>query len=154
MVRQQITALATSLCSLMLLSSALPAQAAPSSPSWADHVETRDGEARALRQAPGTLVFSTSDRQFDRGVDNQGWWSRTLGNADDNDNYFIGRCSDCNGGVLRNFFTFYLGRLRPESRVIAATLVLQRYEGEGAPKEPLGLFDVSTAATTQCQQWY
>ena len=32
------------------------------------------------------LIFSTSDSQFDPGVDNQGWWSDTASNYDENDN--------------------------------------------------------------------
>src|SRR5262245_4364307 len=67
------------------------------------------------------FVFDTSDSQFLSGSDNQGWWSATQVNADNNDNYFVGSNS---GNLLRNFFTFDLGAL--SGTVVSAVLEVRR----------------------------
>ena len=90
-----------------------------------------------------TLVFNTSDNQFDTGINNQGWWSDTREARDDNDNYLTGISFD---GDHRSFFTFDLSSL---SLVVTdALLELRRYQYQSsADSENLGLFDVSTDAS-------
>ena len=91
------------------------------------------------------LIFDTSDSQFDAGVDNQGYWSDTLSNYDENDNYAIG--INPLGDLSRNFFTFDLSSLT--FPVISATLELTRFNYlSSADSETFGLFDVSTDAVT------
>ena len=91
------------------------------------------------------LIFNTSDNQFDAGVDNQGWWSDTLSNYDENDNYAIG--INPSGDLSRNFFTFDLSSLTLP--VTSARLELTRFNYLSfAESEILGLFDVSTDAVT------
>ena len=90
------------------------------------------------------LIFDTSDSQFDAGVDNQGWWSRTIENSDDHDSYITGIVFDSDH---RSFFTFDLSSI--ELPVISATLELTCFEYWSADEsETLGLFDVSTDAVT------
>src|SRR3989442_589784 len=91
-----------------------------------------------------TLIFNTSDSQFDPGVDNQGWWSNSMPNIDFNANYFTGR-----SGVdeLHSFFTFDLSSL--SQTAVSATLEVVRYTYMSPdPTETLGLFDVTTDAAT------
>ena len=103
------------------------------------------GASEAQAFATQMQIFSTSDNQFDPGVDNQGWWSTTMSNYDENDNYSAGM--DTQGNNPRNFFTFDLSAL--SLPVISATLELQRYEyWSTADSETYGLFDVSTDAVT------
>jgi hypothetical protein len=91
------------------------------------------------------LIFDTSDSQFDVGVDNQGWWSDTLSNYDENDNYAIG--IDPSGDLSRNFFTFDLSLLTLP--VTSARLELTRFNYlSSAESETFGLSDVSTDAVT------
>lgn len=92
-----------------------------------------------------TMIFNTSDNQFDPGVDNQGWWSDTTAITDRlSDNYGTGISIN---GDHRSFFTFDLSLL--DTPVINATLELRRYEYvSSAESETLGLFDVSTDAET------
>ena len=90
-------------------------------------------------------IFSTSDNQFDPGVDNQGWWSDTMSNEFITDNYAIGINPE--GHKNRNYFTFDLSSL--SLPVISATLELTRFNyWSTAESETLGLFDVSTNADT------
>lgn len=91
------------------------------------------------------LIFNTSDSQFDPGVDNQGYWSDTLSNYDENDNYATG--INPFGDLSRNFFTFALSSLTLP--VISARLELTHfYYDSTAESETFGLFDVSTDAVT------
>ena len=91
------------------------------------------------------LVFDTSDSQFDAGVDNQGWWSNTLSNYDENDNYATG--INPFGDLSRNFFTFDFSSLTLP--VTSARLELTRfYYDSTAESEIFGLFDVLTDAIT------
>jgi hypothetical protein len=91
-----------------------------------------------------TIIFSTSDSQFDPGVDNQGWWSDTSFNQDNNDNYFTGRDVFT---VHRSFFSFDLSLLT--GTVVSARLEVVRYlYSSRDDSEVLGLFDVSTDAAT------
>jgi len=90
------------------------------------------------------LIFNTSDSQFDLGVDNQGWWSNTWANIDDNDDYTTGIFFDSDH---RSFFTFDLSSL--SLPVISATLELTRFNYVSyEDSETLGLFDISTDAVT------
>lgn len=95
------------------------------------------------------ITFNTSDRQFDRGVDNQGWWSATGPNVNTNDNYFAGStCRDSTCSAIdqtRNFFTFDLASL--SGTVVSATLELRRSFNQ-SPTATYQLFDVSTDART------
>jgi hypothetical protein len=91
------------------------------------------------------VVVSTSQSRFDEGVDNQGWWSNVSDNNDDNDNYVVGDCEACPVYArYRNFFTFKLPPL--ERNVVAARLVLRRYQGTGDITETLSLHHVRTPA--------
>jgi hypothetical protein len=91
------------------------------------------------------LIFDTSDSQFDVGVDNQGYWSDTLSNYDENDNYSLG--INFSGDFSRNFFSFDLST--QNLPVISATLELTRFNYlSSAESETFGLFDVSTDAAT------
>jgi len=91
------------------------------------------------------LIFDTSDSQFDAGVDNQGWWSDTLSNYDENDNYAIG--IDPFSDSSHNFFSFDLSLLYLP--VTSARLELTRFNYlSSAESETLGLFDVLTDAVT------
>lgn len=146
---------------LLAVVGACCATAAPSVAAAADR-EHRQLHATAPADSEGTspravaadtrrVRLSTSDSQFDRGVDNQGWWATSFRASDRNSNYFVGAClpeSDCTNGPdverLRNFFTFDLAAV--ERRVVGATLVLRRYRGDGNFTERLGLFDVRTPA--------
>lgn len=93
------------------------------------------------------LTFSTSDSQFDPGVDNQGWWSNGFANHDHNDNYFVGSLF---GAVHGNFFTFDLTALPAATNVVSATLRLTRFTNslDNEAVEALELFDVSTDPAT------
>ena len=96
-----------------------------------------------------TTVGSLSARQarFDKGVDNQGWWAKKDRNYDENDNYAVGECKDCEGSSLsRNFFTFKLPKV--DGKVVAARLVVRRYRAYGNVTETLDLYDVRTPART------
>jgi hypothetical protein len=85
------------------------------------------------------LAFSTADRQFDNGVDNQGAWSNQRPAF--SGNYIAARNFN---GTFRNFFTFHLDNLR--GNVVAARLVVRRAAGCGRPM--YGLFHVTTDAET------
>jgi Ca2+-binding RTX toxin-like protein len=85
-------------------------------------------------------ITRTEDRQFRKGVDNQGWWSSKGRNSDANDNYLVGHC--CNNGDHRAFWTFDLTRL--PGIPVTATLQVQRYVGAGGARHALALYDVST----------
>jgi len=86
-----------------------------------------------------TVVFNTSDSQFDLGVDNQGWWSATRNANNSNDNYAL-------TSTGRNFFTFDLSSLA--GPVASATVELRRYIYSGEAAETFEFFDVSTDAAT------
>jgi hypothetical protein len=102
----------------------------------------------ALCQSASAAVFTfnTSDSQFDPGIDNQGFWSATLANADNNTNYQTGNTA---GSITRSFFTFDLSGLNLSGQQItSATLELRRYGYTGDATETVQFFDVSTAAAT------
>jgi hypothetical protein len=102
----------------------------------------------ALAPPAGAAVFTfnTSDSQFDAGIDNQGFWSATLANADNNTSYQTGNSA---GSITRSFFTFDLSGLNLSGQqVTAATLELRRYGYSGDASETVQFFDVSTAAAT------
>jgi hypothetical protein len=92
-----------------------------------------------------TYFFSTSESEFDPGVQNQGWWSDTKFNNNlTNDNYSVGG-DHSSVEEIRNFFTFDLSSLTEE--VVSVTLELTRFAYRtGAPYETLAFFDVSTDA--------
>jgi hypothetical protein len=92
------------------------------------------------------FTFNTSDSQFDAGIDNQGFWSATLANADNNTSYQTGNSA---GSITRSFFTFDLSGLNLSGQqVTGATLELRRYGYSGDASETVQFFDVSTAAAT------
>src|SRR4029079_15459549 len=84
------------------------------------------GPALATPGGGSELVFSTSDRQFDRGIDNQGWWSANVANSDANENYSAGFFA---GRLYRDFFTFDLRSLR--GTVVAARLSVRVFGMSG-----------------------
>lgn len=91
------------------------------------------------------VAVRTSQARFDEGVDNQGWWSNKERNGDDNDNYLVGECPDCESAArFRNFFTFKLPRV--DGKVVAARLVVRRYRATGNVTETLDLYNVRAAA--------
>jgi hypothetical protein len=92
----------------------------------------------------GAVVLTTAQNQFDAGTVNQGWWSATHVNVDDNDRYFVG--VDTSGTVNNNFFTFSLSSTLPA--ITSAQLSLVRGNSAGPFPFIYGLFDVSTDATT------
>ena len=70
-----------------------------------------------------TLVFNTSDSQFDPGTDNQGFWSSgpNVSSTDDSENYIVGMVS---GDILRHFFTWLqAGQLRQGPHIWVAIVV-------------------------------
>jgi hypothetical protein len=90
-------------------------------------------------------TFTTSQNMFDEGVRNQGWWSPTFANSDDNDNYVVG-----GGAVIgrpevtvRNFFTFDLS-----SACAAGAVELRLTRFDQFQSETFALFDVSTPTAT------
>ena len=96
------------------------------------------------------VTFSTGDSPFLAGTNNQGWWSNTLSNTDDNDFWEIGVFQETQGFTYhdtRAFFTFDLTSL--EQDVESATLRLTA-TGYDSPNvlENVELFDVSTDAAT------
>jgi len=96
-------------------------------------------------KADSTSIFTTSQSQFDPGVDNQGWWSPSGPGPtfDANDNYFLGWTTIAH----RSFFTFDISSLAGET-VTSARLELTRFGSASPdPTETIGLFDVSTDAT-------
>ena len=97
-----------------------------------------------------TIVFSTSDGQFDVGVDNQGWWSASASNNDSNANYITGEGFDVlgNNAVFNGFFTFDLSTLDVTGQVVTkAILSLPGYMYASAdPSEHVVFSDVSTDA--------
>jgi hypothetical protein len=98
-----------------------------------------------------TMIFNTSDSQFDPGVDNQGFWGSTFAGSDASSNYFVGESFQPTpaGAIRRNFFTFDLSSL--SGTVVSATLEAARFNYAGFPGDPsetLGLFDVTTDAAT------
>ena len=91
----------------------------------------------------GATVFDTNTSNFNPGVPNQGWWSTTASNSDDNDNYIAG--DGLNGhSDWRNFFTFDLRNFR--GGATSAVLSIVR-ESADVPAT-YTLFDVSTDAAT------
>jgi PEP-CTERM motif len=106
----------------------------------------------SARGEASTIIFNTSDSQFDAGVDNQGWWSPTVDNASTNDNYLTGELvgDEFTFDLFRSFFTFDLSTLNLSGQTLtSATLEVVRYGFESSgPSETLELFDVSTPAAT------
>lgn len=95
--------------------------------------------ASSMAQA-AVITYSTAQSEFDTGVLNQGWWSDTRSNSDDNSNYYTGLFGS---ETLRSFFTFDLSQLT--GTVTSATLRVQR--GDQSGNVNLKLSDVSTAAS-------
>ena len=119
---------------------ALPVSALAESPDPTTGRST-SGPAPNKRPGPGTVVFSTSQSQFDPGINNQGWWAETTPNLDANDNYIVGPYN----GEYRNFFTFDVSTLG--KHVVSATLHLNTATVLGiGGTETLRLSDVSTDA--------
>jgi hypothetical protein len=104
--------------------------------------------APVAAHADTTQTFPTSQSPFDpdfagRVVRNQGWWSPTVANHDDNDNYFVGQLDHPLDGPHRNFFTFDLSSACQAKAVI---LQLSRFVQSGPVTYSLS--DVSTPAAT------
>src|SRR5262245_27284209 len=104
-----------------------------------------EGYVASLVTNVGT--FTTAQSQFDPGVTNSGWWSGTLMNDDENDNY--GATGPFAGIFVNDFFTFFLpSELGP---ITSASLSAPRGLGLGTTAGiPLifSLFDVTTDAAT------
>jgi hypothetical protein len=75
---------------------------------------------------------------------NQGWWSPTLGNSSDNDNYLAGALTVWSSTCTHSFFTFDLGATSGPFES-ARLLIADPGAGEG-PSLNLHLWDVSTPA--------
>jgi hypothetical protein len=123
-----------------LCQAALPvsALAGPPDPTTG---KTTSRPAPKKRPVPNTVVFATSQSQFDPGINNQGWWTEITPNSDANDNYIVGPYN----GEYRNFFTFDVSTL--DKHVVSATLRLNTAMVLGiAGTETLRLSDVSTDA--------
>ena len=122
------------------------ASGSPSVESRAAGKSSLDARGKPLKDYR-RLTVSTSQARFDEGVDNQGWWAKKDRNFDENDNYAVGECKDCESSSLtRNFFTFKLPKV--EGKVVAARLVVRRYRAYGNATETLDLYDVRTPART------
>jgi hypothetical protein len=95
-----------------------------------------------------TIELSTALSQIDAGNNNQGWWTAAgPANQNTNDNYFVGK--DDLGREFRDFFTFDLRLVPADLTVVSATLrVNAGFSNAGDLLETVGLFDVSTDATT------
>ena len=97
--------------------------------------------------APQSLIINgtTSVQTFPSGNwqgYSQGWWSGTLENSDNNDNYFTGVWE---GEFLNNFFTFAIPTgLGP---ILSAELSITQTGTVGSPFT-YRLYDVSTNANT------
>jgi hypothetical protein len=101
-----------------------------------------------------TITFNTSDSPFTPGIPNQGYWSATQANSNQNMSYFVGRIAERSIGgqvvveedVTRDFFTFNLAGLVPGS-VLSAQLEVTRLQYNSPnPSETLGLWGVTTSA--------
>ena len=95
--------------------------------------------ASSMAQA-AVITYSTAQSEFDSGVLNQGWWSATQSNTDNNDNHYTGLIGS---DSLRSFYTFDLSQL--VGTVTSATLRIQRGNQDGNVNVKLN--DVSTAAS-------
>ena len=98
------------------------------------------------RLEASTIIFNTSDSQFDAGVDNQGWWSDSASTLDSDDSYTTG---DFSNSQRRSFFTFDLSTLNLSTEtLVAATLEVVRYDYLSTfdSTETIAFFDVSTPA--------
>src|SRR4051794_2501586 len=99
--------------------------------------------AAAPAQADLFTLTTAEPPQLNAPANNQGWWSNTRSNINQNDNYFVGR----NGSDLTNdYFTFHLGSFQiPAGQVLlSAALNVTRGVGTGNVTQTLKLSDVST----------
>jgi len=126
--------------------SALPTIAAPAPTVQLSEARQSAAPRPSWLEGFTRIVASTSDARFDARVDNQGWWATDTRANDENDNYLVGECPDCAHprSIYHNFFTFDLSAL--DRKVVAAKLVLRRYQSGGDFIEIYGVFDVSTPA--------
>ena len=110
--------------------------------------------AAALLALPGpalgsTQTFTTRQSEINPPTANMGWWSPTLSNSNGNPTYSTGWFRE---GVnltdhqLRSYFTFKLDGLCGNPQSVALELTRQNDADKG--NVTLGLFDVSTDATT------
>jgi hypothetical protein len=90
------------------------------------------------------IDFGTNQSEFTPGTHNQGWWSATLANFDDNDNYFVGTLGADN---LNNFFTFDLSGFAGGATSATLTIITASTSTSGLPVV-YTLWDVSTGAAT------
>ena len=99
-----------------------------------------------LNTASGPVTLDTSTSEFTPGTRNQGWWSPTDGNANNNASYIVGSLSVGNTNFqFNNFFTFLL----PEElgTITSANLLVERGVGTGPADLTYNLWDVSTPAS-------
>jgi hypothetical protein len=102
--------------------------------------------AVAFTSAASVVVETTAESRFTLGVDNQGWWSGTLSNRDNNDNYATGRLFR---DITRSFFTFDLSDIPLSQVVVGAELrIIEAGYISADASETVGFFDVSTAPAT------
>lgn len=85
------------------------------------------------------FIASTSDSQFDPGLDNQGALAPNLPSSTSNANYFAGQQGST---AFRNYFIFDLTSL--DSEATSATLELRRYFSDAGTV--MNFYDVSTSA--------
>ena len=90
------------------------------------------------------IDFGTNLSEFNAGVRNQGWWSATLANSTDNDNYFVGTLGT---DILNNFFTFDLSGFAGGATSATLTIVTASTVAIGLPVV-YTLWDVGTDAAT------
>jgi hypothetical protein len=99
----------------------------------------------AAAEAVTTQTFTTSESEFTPGVRNQGWWSATEPNSDDNANYVAGSTEL---GPHRNFFSFDLTSACTAGSV---RLQLTRFDQTG-PADLLGVRRLNPCSDAERQR--
>jgi hypothetical protein len=116
------------------------------------------GAASGLAQAhtskaalSGAVTYSTAVNEFTPGSYNQGAWSPAASNLSTFDNYFTGSQG---GQTYRGYFSFDLSAGTNPCEPLSAYLTVPRghYFGQPSTTLKLGLFDVSTLASTLAQR--
>jgi hypothetical protein len=96
-----------------------------------------------------TMVLNTTSNEFNPGSANQGWWSPTSGNSNNNDNYIAGTTG---GSQYNDYFSFDLDPVRATGLAIKnVTLNTEKFmvfSDTGKTFQDYALFDVSTDAAT------
>jgi hypothetical protein len=91
------------------------------------------------------FITSTSWSPVSASSYNQGWWSNTAGNSDDNSNTIAG---DFAGSQYRNFFSFDIANLNLTGKTITRAVLSGDVAGVQGTDISYYLFDVSTDVYT------